>query len=160
MPAPLHGSIPPRPRASTLAGGFTLAELAVVLAIIGLLIGGLMIPLSTQQELRGRQDTDKALAAIQEALLGFAAINGRLPCPAQANIATGTANAGVEATMTVSGTCACSDTVNGVAAIGAVACDGDNNNAPSTVTGVLPWATLGLPEADFWGSRYTYRVAT
>ncbi len=28
------------------------------------------------------------------------------------------------------------------------------------VTGVLPWATLGLPETDPWGRRYTYRVRT
>ena len=44
--------------------GFTLIELAMVLFIVSLLIGGLLLPLSTQQELAGRQDTDKALASL------------------------------------------------------------------------------------------------
>ena len=52
--------------------GFTLTELAVVMAIIALLIGGLLMPLAGQQETRNRQDTEKALAVIQESLIGFA----------------------------------------------------------------------------------------
>lgn len=64
-----------------LQGGFTLTELAVVLVIVGLLIGGMLMPLSAQRDLQKTNETQRALAEIKEALLGFAAINGRLPCP-------------------------------------------------------------------------------
>lgn len=142
------------------SSGFTLVELAMVLFIVSLLIGGLMMPLSAQHEIRGRAETERSLANIREALIGFAVVNGRLPCPAQASIATGTANAGVEAVTAVGGPCACADTTNGVATIGATVCDHDDNGSPSGVTGVLPWATLGLPETDAWDNRYTYRMTT
>lgn len=62
--------------------GFTLAELAVVLAIVALLIGGLLMPLAEQDNMRRTQETRKILADASEALLGFAAAQGRLPCPA------------------------------------------------------------------------------
>ena len=62
-------------------GGFTLVEMAVVLVIIGLLLGGLLVPLSTQVENERRTQTQKKLEEIKEALLGFAIVNDRLPCP-------------------------------------------------------------------------------
>ncbi len=72
------------PQRLTFARGFTLTEMAVVLVIVGLLIAGLVIPFSVQQDIRARQETEKRLADIREALLGFASANGRLPCPATA----------------------------------------------------------------------------
>ena len=116
--------------------GFTLAEIAIVLIIVGLLLGGLFVPLATQTDIRYRSDTDKALTDIREALIGYAIANGRLPCPALATTATGTVGAGLEAT-------------NGGAGA-ALAC--------TNVAGVLPWATLGVNETDAWGNRYSYRV--
>jgi prepilin-type N-terminal cleavage/methylation domain-containing protein len=68
--------------------GFTLTELAVVLVIVALLIGGMLIPLAAQDDLRRTQETLKTLNDVRDALLGFAATNGRLPCPA-APAATG-----------------------------------------------------------------------
>jgi prepilin-type N-terminal cleavage/methylation domain-containing protein len=115
--------------------GFTLAELAVVLVVIGLLLGGLMVPLAAQTDIRYRSDTEKTLADIREALIGFAIVNGRLPCPATATIASGDTNAGVELTIGSGATLACS--------------------SPS---GVLPWATLGVSESDGWGRRFSYYV--
>lgn len=56
--------------------------MAVVLVIVALLIAGMMLPLSAQMDIRARQETEKTLATVQEALLGFAASNGRLPRPA------------------------------------------------------------------------------
>lgn len=73
-------TVPPAP--TFRQRGFTLTELAVVLVIVTLLIGGMMIPLSAQQDIRARQETGKMLADIQEALTGYAAANGRLPRPA------------------------------------------------------------------------------
>ena len=61
--------------------GFTLIELAVVLVVIGLLLGGLLRPLAAQVEARKQNETRGLLAAAREALYGFAMLNGRLPCP-------------------------------------------------------------------------------
>lgn len=115
--------------------GFTLTELAIVLFIIALLIGGLLIPLTAQQDIRATTESQANLNNIRDALLGFAIANGRLPCPAPASTPTGTAGAGLEATTGSGATLAC-----------------------TTVAGVLPWSTLGLNETDSWNNRYSYRV--
>jgi prepilin-type N-terminal cleavage/methylation domain-containing protein len=75
--------------------GFTLVEMAIVLAIVALLMAGLLPTLSSQMEQRRRSDTQNTLNEIKNALIGYAIVNGRLPCPAKATIATGSANAGV-----------------------------------------------------------------
>lgn len=62
--------------------GFTLIELAIVMFIVALLLGGMLLPLSAQQDIRARQETEKTLADIRDALVGFAITNGRLPRPA------------------------------------------------------------------------------
>jgi len=150
-------------RVSHRPSGFTLIELAMVLFIVSLLIGGMLMPLSAQNEIRGRQETDKALANIREALIGFAVVNGRLPCPAPATLAALAVGVGLEATTAAAGTtnttgpCGCTAANSGIASAGGTACDDDT---PGGVSGVLPWATLGVPETDAWGNRYTYRVTT
>ena len=62
--------------------GFTLLEMAVVLMIVGLLMGGLLPLLSGQMEQQRRSETRKYMDEIKEALLGFAISKGYLPCPA------------------------------------------------------------------------------
>lgn len=62
--------------------GFTLVEIAIVLIIVGLMIGGLITPLSMQLEQRKVAETQKAMEEAREALLGYALRNGYLPCPA------------------------------------------------------------------------------
>lgn len=71
-----------RPTPDSSQRGFTLIELAIVMFIVSLLIGGMLLPLSAQQEVRSRQETEKVLADIRDALSGFAITNGRLPRPA------------------------------------------------------------------------------
>ena len=61
--------------------GFSVIELAVAVLILTLLLGSILVPLATQVEQRKVSDTRKALDEIREALIGFAIINGRLPCP-------------------------------------------------------------------------------
>ena len=61
--------------------GFSLVEMAVVLAIVGLVIGGLMVPLSAQMDLRNYNETKQKLAVMNEAIIGFTFLKGRLPCP-------------------------------------------------------------------------------
>lgn len=63
------------------ARGFSLIEMAFVLVIITLLLGGLLVPFATQVEQRRIAETNKAMEEIKEALIGFALANGRLPCP-------------------------------------------------------------------------------
>lgn len=113
------------------ARGFTLIELAVVLAIIALLLGFLVVPLGTQMDQRRNADTERQLDLIREALVGFAVANGRLPCPATPTTASTVAGAGTE--NKPGANCAITD-------------------------GVVPWTTLGLPETDAWGRRFTYTV--
>jgi prepilin-type N-terminal cleavage/methylation domain-containing protein len=81
--------------------GFSLVELAVVMVIIGLLIGGLLTPMSAQQEMSKTNEAKIQLEDIRDALMGYAAINGRLPCPAThltngAESGGGAANCGVQ----------------------------------------------------------------
>ncbi len=61
--------------------GFTLIELAVVIAIVALLLGALLVPLATQIQGRNVKETRESLAEIKEALMGYAMTQGRLPCP-------------------------------------------------------------------------------
>ena len=62
--------------------GFSLIELAIVLFIVALLLGGMLLPLAAQQDIRNYGDTQKGLLEARDALLGFALANDRLPCPA------------------------------------------------------------------------------
>ncbi len=66
--------------------GFALIELAIVVVIIALLLGGLLIPLGSQVEKRQYAETEKLLAEIREALIGHAISNGHLPCPAVSSV--------------------------------------------------------------------------
>ncbi|MDD5249610.1 MAG: prepilin-type N-terminal cleavage/methylation domain-containing protein [Rhodocyclaceae bacterium] len=138
---------------ATRQRGFSLLELAVAMTILALLLGGTLLPLAAQNDVRARQRTDQALAEIRDALIGFAIVNGRLPCPAVATTATGTTDAGSEAYK--GHECTCASATSDVASAGGVPCATDGS-----VTGVLPWATLSLPETDAWGHRYTYRLNT
>ncbi len=114
--------------------GFTLLEMAVVLVIVGLLLGGLLTSLGSMHSSQNDAATRRQLEDIREALIVFAVVNRRLPCPAAPATADTVAGAGLEQAPIAGG------------------CTGG-------VNGVLPWATLGLPQADAWGRRFTYRVA-
>jgi len=61
--------------------GFTLVEMAIVLLVLGLIIGGLMGPLKTQMGRLDRKETLKEINLIKESIVGFALRNGRIPCP-------------------------------------------------------------------------------
>jgi type II secretory pathway pseudopilin PulG len=105
--------------------GFSLVEMAIVLTIVALLLGGLLPTISGQIEQQRRNETRKQLAEIQQALLGFAIMKKRLPC---ATTETDPANSGYGQE--------------------ALSC------SPS-VEGYLPWKTLGVSEMDAWGIKRT-----
>jgi len=127
------------------AGGFTLIELAVVLFVVALLLGGLLAPLAVRVEQNARNDTERALEEIREALYGYAVVNGRLPCPD------------------------CVDGTGGCGAVpGAQRNDGieDRTGAPAScaadaggfATGNLPWVDLGVAQRDAWDRFFAYGV--
>lgn len=64
--------------------GFTLMEVAVVLVIVALLLGGMWLPLAAQQDLRQIAETQRLLMEARDALIGYAAMaqpRPHLPCP-------------------------------------------------------------------------------
>jgi prepilin-type N-terminal cleavage/methylation domain-containing protein len=67
---------------SNKQSGFSLVELSVVILIMGLLLGGLVAPLSMQRENARLSDARNQLQAVRDAIEGFALVNGYLPCPA------------------------------------------------------------------------------
>ncbi len=61
--------------------GFSLIELAVVLVIIGLLVGGGIAAISATTEQTRRSEQKRLFNDVRDALYGFAMSSGRLPCP-------------------------------------------------------------------------------
>ena len=61
--------------------GFTLVELAVVIAIVGLILGAFLAPLRAQIEATRVRETERMLGEIRQALIGYAITRGALPCP-------------------------------------------------------------------------------
>lgn len=122
-------------RTTDRRSGFTLVELTIVLVIVALLIGSMLIPLSTQREIQHANETKTQLTTIQESLLGFASANGRLPCPAAPD------TTGVESPNDNSGVCT------------------------HPWDGFLPAITLSIQPTDAqgyaidsWGNRIRYAV--
>lgn len=66
----------------TRQSGFTLVELAIVILIMGLIVGGLAMPLSVQLENGRVRETRDLLSDTEAAIHGYALVNGHLPCPA------------------------------------------------------------------------------
>ncbi len=62
--------------------GFTLIEIAIVLMIVTILLGYTLALFPVQQELKQYRTAEKEMAEILQSIIGFAQINGRLPCPA------------------------------------------------------------------------------
>jgi prepilin-type N-terminal cleavage/methylation domain-containing protein len=124
--------------------GFTLVEMAIVLAILGFVLAALLLPLQAQRDLTFQNETETTLENARKALLGFAQSNGRLPCPATA------ASNGREQPL------------GGTDAHAATA----NTPQCTQQVGFLPAATLGLQPTDAqgflldgWRNRMRYAVS-
>lgn len=117
--------------------GFTLIEMAVVLVIVGILVGSFIGTLTSRIDITKKSDTVDELEEIKQAMMAFAFVNGYLPCP-DCDVVSGNCVAGVQA--------------DGVADYNGGACL-ENQGA-----GNVPWVTLGLGRSDAWGTRYRYVV--
>ncbi len=123
--------------------GFTLIELAIVLFVVGLMLGGFLGPLSTSIELEQRAVLDNDYDEIDDALIGFVIANGRFPCPDCPDAATGT--------------CVAADIDDGLEDRAGGVCKA---GVTTTIEGNLPWVTLGVTGTDPWGSTLQYAVET
>jgi prepilin-type N-terminal cleavage/methylation domain-containing protein len=115
--------------------GFSLVELAIVLVILGFVLGALLLPLQAQRQSAMQGQTENTLANAKQALLGFAQSRGRLPCPATA------ASNGLEAPLG-----------------GNVACTSQLGFLPATTLGIQPTDANGFA-LDAWNNRIMYAVA-
>lgn len=117
-------------------GGFTLIELAIVLAILGLLLGGGSMLVQPMLDNNRRNETKAKLKTIEDTLTLYAATNFDLPCPSNPTLGPGAATNGAEANPATF----CNSTM---------------------AFGGVPWQSLGLSEADVldgWGRRISYAV--
>lgn len=108
--------------------GFSLIELAIVLVVVALLLGGLLVPLTMQIEQQKIRETQRAMEEIKEALIGYAIANRYLPCPA------------VSATNGAEGP---RDSIS---------------HQCSPRAGLIPWGALGVSKLDGWGRIFRYSV--
>ncbi|MEH6461133.1 type II secretion system protein [Chitinimonas sp. JJ19] len=122
--------------APTRHQGFTLAEVATVMVIVALVLGGFMMSLPTQLEQQRTRATDDTLEEAREALLGFAIANGRLPCPASA-----TSNGQESFCSNAVGGCGAATTILPI-----------HGRCTNPFNGFLPAVALGISNTD--GSGY------
>ena len=118
-----------RARVRQIPRGFTLIEIAVAIFIITLLLGSILVPLTTQVESRNYDTTQRILDQAREALLGYAAAYGYFPCPASTT-SNGQEAAGTDHSAGAASTCP-------AAVLGA-----------NTYIGFLPAARLGFTPTD------------
>ncbi|MDH5356349.1 MAG: type II secretion system GspH family protein, partial [Gammaproteobacteria bacterium] len=62
--------------------GFTLIEIAIVLIVVSILLGYTVALFPKQQELKQYRAVEQEMDQVIAAIVGFAQVNGRLPCPA------------------------------------------------------------------------------
>lgn len=125
--------------------GFTLIEIAIVLLVVAILLGYTVAMLPVQQELKQYRQANTEMDSIIEHLIGFAQVNGRLPCPDTSTDNDGDGNTidGLEDTHATAGT----------------GCE--------AFFGFLPGRTLGINGKyddagtliDPWSSGYGYAVS-
>jgi prepilin-type N-terminal cleavage/methylation domain-containing protein len=116
---------------ASVQAGFTLVEIAIVIVIATLVLGALLVPLAGQIESRRVKDARAKIEEVKEAVLGFAAANGRLPCPAAAG-----SNGRESFCTTDSGGCTATTVVQ------------THGRCSNFFDGYLPAATLGISPTD------------
>lgn len=111
--------------------GFTLIEMAVVLVIVGLLLGSFIGTFVSRVDATRRDNTKKELEEIKRVIIAYAYNQGAvvyLPCPDTSDPPDGL-----------------EDRLAGVC-------------SPGGIMGTVPWQTLGLGREDAWATHYRYWV--
>ena len=148
----------------TAQRGFSLIELAIVLVIVTILIGGLAVPLSAQIQARRIAETRQTMEEAHEALTGYAITHScscvytgvgptgtRLPPPQTTCTTCTPENPSTTATTLRHPYLPCPDTNN----------DGREDrtgSACNSQTGLFPWVDLATAAQDAWGNRLSYTV--
>ncbi len=141
--------------------GFTLVEIAIVVLIVSILLGYTVAMVPVQQELKQYRQVERDLDKIVEHIIGFAQVNGRLPCPDT----TGDVNG--EGVGVADGAEDTDDWLNNLTGAALPGGDGDQDSCKSFY-GWLPTRTLGITGnidanngtmLDPWGQPYRYHVA-
>lgn len=149
-----HSVIRFRPAHHQGSRGFSLIEIALVLVIIGLALGGIVAALGPQLDNKNVRDTQDRIKEASEAIMAFAMVNRRLPCPAAA------ASGGQEQWCTNALGAACG------AIITAPAAAPPHGRCANPNNGFVPAGTLGLGERgvngltqDAWAFGLRYAVS-
>lgn len=123
--------------------GFTLMEVAAVVAILGIIVAGVIAVIQPMSRAASLKTTKANMSRAVDALAGYVHQYNRLPCPADPDRNGATEPYGAERG-------------SGAAGNSFGSCSG------AAVEGILPFRTLGLTEAeakDGWGRFLTYRVS-
>ena len=132
--------------------GFTLIEIAMVLAVGGLLIASFSSYLLNFHKLAQQKDMRNRMSIITTAVQEFLEVNGRMPCPASLTDGIDTANFGREVSDAAT-------LCNAVPTGGGVFVSGSGANR--VIKGAVPVRTLNLPDDyifDVYGNRFTFAV--
>jgi prepilin-type N-terminal cleavage/methylation domain-containing protein len=143
--------------------GFTLTEVAVAFLIIALLLGGAVMTLQAQIEQRNFEEAQRRLNAAAEAVLSFALVNRRLPCPARyVNDATHSGGRESFCNSATALPAACAAHTVPAPPVAPLA----HGNCSVYYNGYLPAVSLGTGPVDStgfaldpWGNRLRYVVA-
>lgn len=131
--------------------GFSLVEMAVVLVILGFVIGALLLPLQAQREVNFQIQTEKQLEIARTALIGFAQTKGYLPCPATAANNIDAGSYGLEnplgGTRDITPPAAVPDCVSPIGYL------------PAASLGIQPTDSSGFA-IDAWNNRIRYAITT
>ncbi len=125
-------------------GGFTIAEIAVVTIITGIVFSAALLIVTNMLSQKFTTVTFKRMEVVADAISIYAQRHMRVPCPADPATAVNAATFGVEANFN--------------AATGFGECIA----AAANREGIVPYATLGIPQdyaRDAWGNFFTYRVS-
>jgi type II secretory pathway pseudopilin PulG len=136
-------------RTKSSSSGFTLIEIAGLLLICSLLLVAGLSLVKTWMNQSTLAINQSRIAAIQQALASYSALNGRLPCPANYTDAQGSATFGRGSYIPLHPPYVCNTGAGTFAGIA----------NPGVVIGAVPVRDLGLPDsfiADTYGYRFTY----
>jgi len=145
--------------------GFTLIEIAVVLVIVGLLIGATVTGVQPVVLSSKISQTNTKMDRIELALLAYVMQNGCLPCPANGQLGSAASSPGNTAVSSDAGWSYGAPTryYGPNHATNNQPCAAPTGTGCQQTVGVVPWNSLGLRDADTvdqWQNRITYAVTS